>query len=259
MVDLHAALARDSEVVDLRPLAGLAGAWTWTGPNDRFRMAAVPAADGAHSFEICTLDSWNEELARAVLAFALQHSAALVQPERLFTPVAAFQPPAPGFTFDTVASVGSGVSSYPHDDVPELTEATVPVFPAWSFEFSELLTRAEAEYLVTRASGLRKTYLDREPLPFHRMRFINSKMRNRTLGNGRKLTDRGVLAHNLTELAGTDASSFVEFENRFGAVWTVTWRDDGWHVAGDDRRERIFDLDGMLDFARDALRSLSPG
>ena len=128
MVDLRAALARDSDVVDLRPLPGLADAWTWTGPIDRFQMADVPGADGVHSFEIRTLDSWNEELARAVLAFARQHSAALVRPERLFTPVAGFQPPVPGFTFDTVASVGPGTSSYRHDDVPELTEATVPVF-----------------------------------------------------------------------------------------------------------------------------------
>jgi hypothetical protein len=143
-------------------------------------MAAVPAADGVHSFEIRTLDTWNEQLARAGLTFAPRHSTALIQPERPFTAVAGFEPPMADFAFDTVASIGAGVSSYRHDEVPELTEATVPVFPAWSFEFSELLTPGEAEYLATRANGLRATYFDREPLPFHRMRFVKSRMRNRT-------------------------------------------------------------------------------
>jgi hypothetical protein len=136
-MDLHAALDHESDVLDLAPLTGVDDAWMWTGPNDRFRHAAALAADGKHSFEIRTMDSWNEEIARAVLAFAVVHSEEFLGSDSLTTPVAGFTSPVR--SFDTVASISPRVTRYQHD-APELTDATVPVFPAWHFEFSENAT-----------------------------------------------------------------------------------------------------------------------
>jgi hypothetical protein len=249
-MDLHAALDHESDVLDLAPLTGVDDAWMWTGPNDRFRHAAALAADGKHSFEIRTMDSWNEEIARAVLAFAVVHSEEFLGSDSLTTPVAGFTSPVR--SFDTVASISPRVTRYQHD-APELTDATVPVFPAWHFEFSENATPPEIEFLLKNPNGLQKTELERPPLPFHRIRFANSKMRTSTPGNGMHLAYRDVLAFNLKELANTDETSFVEFENRLGEVWNVVWHNGTWLVTGADDsgaepRARTLGLDDVLAF-----------
>ena len=86
------------------------------------------------------MDSWNEELARAVLTFAVAHSDTLLGSEGLTSPITGFTSAVRDF--DTVASIGSQVKRYQHD-APDLTDATVPVFPAWHFEFSENATQLE--------------------------------------------------------------------------------------------------------------------
>jgi hypothetical protein len=250
-MDLHAALDQDSDVLDLAPLAGLDDAWMWRGPNDRFRHAAALAADGKHSFEIRTMDSWNEELARAVLSFAVLHSEEFLASESLTTPIAGFTSPVRDF--DTVASISPRITQYRHD-APDLTDATVPVFPAWHFEFSANATPPEIEFLLQNPNGLQKTELERSPLPFHRIRFANSKMRTSTPGDGMHLAYRDVLAFNLKELANTDESSFVEFENRLSEVWNVVWRDGTWLAtsaddSGAEPRTRTLSLDDALEFA----------
>lgn len=261
-MDLYAALAQDSDVEDLLPLQGLDDAWMWTAPNDRFRHAAALAPDGKHVFEIRTMDTWNEELAREVLAFALMHSADFLGSERFLTAVSGFDSPIRDF--DTVASIDPSITEYTHDS-PELTEAIVPVFPAWYFEFSDLATRDEATFQAEDSNGLNKTLLTREPLPFCRLRYANSKARTHSPGSKRFIARRPELAYNLAELSDTDDTSFVEFENRLGEVWPVTWRDGLWHVAdgaagapgavvGDPAAPvRTFDRAAVLAFAQASL------
>lgn len=249
-MDLHAALDQDSDVRDLAPLTGVDGAWMWTGPNDRFRHAAALAADGEHSFEIRTMDSWNEEVARAVLAFAVAHSEEFLGSENLTTPVTGFTSPVRDF--DTVASISSRVTRFQHD-VPELTDATVPVFPAWHYEFSEHATPPEIEFLLKNPNGLQKTELGRSPLPFHRIRYANSRMQTSSPSDDLYIAYRNVLEFNLKELANTDETSFVEFENHLGEAWIVFWRDGAWRIiaAEDNPTEpqvQTFDLGSLLEF-----------
>jgi hypothetical protein len=67
------------------------------------------------------------------------------------------------------------------------------------------------------------------------------------------LAYRDVLAFNLKELANTDETSFVEFENRLGEVWNVVWHNGTWLVTGADDsgaepRARTLGLDDVLAF-----------
>lgn len=255
-MDLHAALAQDSEVEELQPLPGLANAWMWVGPNDRFRSASVLAPDGEHAFELCAMDSWNEDLARAVLAFAVEHADELLGGDAFLTPVSGFKSTTE--KFDTVSSISTDVFQYDHDDVPELAEATVAVFPAWHFEFSESATLDEAKVQIEDANGLNITVWDRKPLPFHRLRYINEKTQSRTRGTERKISTRDMYLRYLADLENTDENSFVEFENRLGEAWHVTWHDGLWHAAAIDdptAPARTFDRAGIAAFAEESLQA----
>lgn len=186
-----------------------------------------------------------------MLALAVLHGEELLSSDRLATPVTGFV--CPVRDFDTVASISPRVTRYPHD-TPELTNDTVPVFLAWHFEFSEQATPPETEFLLEDPDRLQATDLGRSPLPFHRIRFANSKNGPRSPGDGRHLAYWDGLALRLKERAGTDENSFVGFENHLGEVWNVAWRGGAWIVAGaGGGRTQDFNLDSVLRRAGDRL------
>jgi hypothetical protein len=79
-------------------------------------------------------------------------------------------------------------------------------------------------------------------------------MGTRSPGDGRHLAYRDGLAPHVKELADTDESSFVEFENHLGEVWSVAWRGGAWLVAGaGGGRTQDFNLDSVLRWAGDQL------
>jgi hypothetical protein len=229
------------------PFDGLPDAWHWS-PNRRFNFVAALNADREHVLQINTIDRFDPDLVRAVLAFAREHGAELFADKRPLIPLLGFA--YTGFGFDTVVAVSPDVHQYHERDNAELHELTDAVFPAWHYEFSGTEPADEARFRYGHPQGVRSSRLDREPSPYLKMRYDNTRTKSGSIGPDRGFTKLATLNRELELLDGT-ADSFVEFENYRGEVWRVEWAGT-WVLIGDDGR-RTIDLPELLTFAHARL------
>jgi hypothetical protein len=241
-VDLAASFAAISGA---EPFEGLPETWRWSHAP-KFGFAATLSSDGKHAFQCYAHNSYDEGLARAVLAFAREHDTELIAPpERPLVFAEGFS--HTGYAFDIVAAVGPAVHRY-HPDAPEMHDATRAVFPAYRCEVAGDEDEEETQFRYARAGGLQPTRWDRRPNPF-------LKMRHRA-ASGREIPDRGFanpskLVLELTAVPDRP-EGFVEFENYLRQVWRVDWNET-YVLHGPDGEERRAGFDELIEFTKDVL------
>ena len=220
-------------------LDALPEAWHWSD-TPGFDFVATVSGDGKHVFQSHELDSYDEELAVAVLAFARAHDEELVGlRERPLLVIEGFA--QPGRVFDILVALGPTVHGY-HKDNAELHAATRAVFPAYRCEFAGDENEEEARFRYVRASGVRVMNVDREPNPYLRMRHKTS--------GGRVVEERGFAGLKLLvkELRALEdrPEGFVEFENYDHEVSNVVWDNGDWVLTGESEARRL-GIDELLD------------
>jgi len=211
----------------VRPLAGLPDAWYWSR-IPRFGFAGALSADGERLLQLNGRGSYDEELAVAVLGFAREREDELFARNAHWGVLGGFQPPTGRRDFDSVVGISPDVHRAYRLEHPELTSHVRLVFPANACEFAAAGDEALDE-AITRYQMLRLNELGREPLPYLKMRYANTRTQGRSTNRGRGFTEPRRLVEELRWMAGGDGS-FVEFENRLGRVWRVEWHG-GWFLA----------------------------
>ncbi|MGI5468594.1 hypothetical protein [Streptomyces sp. CA-132043] len=206
------------------PLPGLEDAWHWS-PAPGLDFAGALSSDLKRLLQLSARDSYDEGLATAVLRFARSHEEELFSDNPYLGAMGGFTPPD-GYAFDTVVALRPEVHRHYKIDQPSLAPLVTLAFPAYSCEFSGKEDLSEAE---TRYRMVRLNHFDRQPQPFLKMRFINTKTRARSTGTDRGFAEPEVLFRELRDMEG-GYESIVEFENRHGRAWRVMWYD-GWHIA----------------------------
>lgn len=234
-----------TEFRNVTPLPALTDGWSWS-PTPRITFAGALSADGKRLLQLSGRNSYDEDLAVATLAFAREHEDEIFVRNPCLGSLGGFQPPA-GRSFDAVVGLAPEVHEFYRVERPELTPHVRLTFPAYSCEFSGAETLDEA---ITRYRMLRLNNLDREPLPFLKMRYANTRTRGRSTNQGRGLTEPQRLVEELRWMEG-GAGSIVEFENRHGHVWRVMW-DRVWLIAEWDNQDgtpREIGIEELVDFA----------
>ncbi|MET9308820.1 hypothetical protein ABZX68_26495 [Streptomyces cellulosae] len=230
------------------PLAGLDRAWTWSlGPVLHF--AGAVTAEGRRLLQTNQRGRRDEELARAVLPFARQHEEPLIGEGRPIAAVRGFS--APGYAFDAVAATAPEVHGHHKARNPDLTAVTYIVFPAFETEVSgrESLEEAQARY----QKMLSPAEIGREAVPLLKMRFENTRTSGGSTNAGRALPYPRMLRQEVPQLKGAPGG-FVEWENRVGEAWRVTW-DGEWVLSGAEGERRGMSLDEILVFSDETLRA----
>jgi len=252
-MDLRAVVA---DFPGVRPLGGLSDAWYWSRVP-LFGFAGALSADGERLLQLNGRGSYDEELAVAVLGFAREREGELFARNAHWEVLGGFQPPTGrrGFGFDSVVGISPDVHRAYRLEHPELTPHVRLVFPAYLCEFAaagdETLDEA-----VTRYQMLRLNEFGREPLPYLKMRYANTRTQGRSTNRGRGFTQPRRLVEELRWMEGGDGS-FVEFENRHGRVWRVEWHGERawtlWEESGHSGAPRRLGLAELLSFAEGSL------
>lgn len=225
---------------------GLSDAWHWS-PNPRFHFAAALTEDGEHVVQVNARDTYDEELVRALLVFTRERGADIVADQRPLFPLFGFR--SEGRSFDVAAVAAPPTHDRHARENPELHDVTYAVFPGWHYEFSGTETLDEARFRFAHPQGLQSAKLDREPLPYLKMRYENTKTKGGSEGPHRGFTKPPVLHRELDLLQGAN-DSFVEFENFRNEVWRVEWAGDWTLIDSDSRRIiAIADLHAFADAA----------
>ncbi|MEU9548102.1 hypothetical protein AB0D88_03520 [Streptomyces werraensis] len=231
---------------DAAPLTGLDQAWTWSlGPVLHF--AGAVTADGNRLLQTNQRGRHDEDLARAVLAFARQHEEALIGEGRPIAAVHGFS--AAGYAFDAVAAVAPEVHCHHKTQNPDLTAVTYIVFPAFATEVSGRESPEEAQARYQKM--LSPAEIGRDAVPFLKMSYDNPRTGGGSANDGRALAYPRTLRQEIPQLEGSPGG-FVEWENRVGEVWRVAW-DQGWALCGGEEEHRGLSLDEVLDFADTTL------
>ncbi|WP_435221747.1 hypothetical protein [Streptomyces sp. Tue6028] len=230
-------------------IPGLDDAWHWT-PAPGIDFAGALSADGERLLQLSGRDSYDQELASATLMFARDHEADIFLRNPHLGAAPGFVAPT-GRTFDVVAGVGAEVHRFHRVENPDLAPLVRLTFPAYADEFSGDETLDEA---VTRYRMLRMNNLDRDPVPYLKMRYANTRTKGRSTNPGRGLAEPRRLMEEIQLLEG-GPGSFVEFENRHHQVWRVEWH--GVHLVAewepDAGAPKEIQLDDLLSFAERSL------
>lgn len=213
MVDIAAAA---KQFPGVRPVAELDACWTWSVPGFHFTLALT--ADGGHALQLNTRDDSDLALIVPVLAFARDHTDAVLAAAP-FAVVEGFTSPS-ATPFDTVAAAIPAVHRYLEYEAPELNEVTYAVFPAYRCEFSGLETQLEATYRFD--DMIDTTDLQRSPSPWVRMRYDNPKTGMGSVGPNLGIASVDRLMEELSDLENAD-NAFVEFENFRSETRHVFW------------------------------------
>ncbi|MEU5292635.1 hypothetical protein [Streptomyces umbrinus] len=233
------------------PLPGLADAWHWS-PVRGIEFAGALSADGQRLLQFGGRDSYDHELAVATLEFARERERRIFDRNPFLGALEGFRAPAGRRPFDVVVGVAPEVHRFYRVELPELTPFVRLTFPAYACEFSGGESIGEAE---TRYRMLRLNHLGREPLPFLKMRFANTRTGGRSTNSGRGFTGPRRLVEEFGRMDG-GPGSFAEFENRHGRVWRVEWHG-AWYIAELDAQDgapRETVLDELVEFAMERLR-----
>ncbi|MDT0265826.1 hypothetical protein RM844_05925 [Streptomyces sp. DSM 44915] len=226
-------------------LEGLEDAWRWS-PAPGIDFAGTLSADGNRLIQTSSRDSYEQDLAVAILRFAQEREEEIFARNPNLGSVAGFTAPN-GAPFDAVAGVAPAVHRFYAVELPELTPLVRVVFPAYVCEFSGGETLAES---ITRYQMLQAVRWKRGPVPFLKMRFANTRTLGRSTNEGRGLAEPVILERELSQMADAPGS-FVEFENRHGQVWRVEWHGT-WYIAEWDTQDGApweTTLDALLAFA----------
>ncbi|MEV0066410.1 MULTISPECIES: hypothetical protein [unclassified Amycolatopsis] len=224
-------------------LGDLPDAWHWASAPG-FDYSAALYADGKRAFQAFALDSYDEELAVALLSFARSHGAELATD----APLSLAEGFAPaGYGFDAVAAAGPLVHRLYPDDA-EMHDAVRAVIPIFRCEAAGDEPLPEAEYRYSRGNGIRGTSWDRPPSPYLKYRYRGA--------TGSVQAKRGFaglksLVSTMTRGEGRD-DLFVEFENYRHEVYTVTWTDT-WTLTGPDGVATPVGLEELLEAVKVAL------
>jgi hypothetical protein len=234
------------------PVPGLDAAWYWS-PNRRFHFTAALAADGTRALQVNALDTYDQDLVRAILAAAREQASAETGAgdEQLLTEVDGFA--HPGYEFDAVMLIAPAIHQAHARENPDLHARTLVAFPGWHYEFSGDETADELKFRCGHPQGVPISKLTRGPEPFLKMSYANTKTKAGSQGPHRGFTKLPVLLRELELLEGAPGS-FVEYENHRGEVWRATPQDSGLVLDG-ATGQRQLTLAELLDFARDSLTS----
>ncbi|MGH3118184.1 MAG: hypothetical protein ACRDP3_12700 [Streptomyces sp.] len=230
------------------PLDGLSDAWHWS-PNPRFNFFAALSEDKGHLFQVNVMDICDYDLVRALLTFARERTSEVTSSGRHLVPIEGFS--HPGYSFDTMAAAPPGVHGYLVKEHPDLHSVAYAVFPGYRSEFSGTEDEEEAQARVRKM--LRPTKLDREPVPFLKMRYDNTRTRSGSTGPHRGFATLPILLREL-ELLQEAPGSLVEWENRHADVWRAQW-DGALHLQGSSAASRPVDLGTLLAFAEQTVTS----
>ncbi|SOD67247.1 hypothetical protein SAMN06297387_12940 [Streptomyces zhaozhouensis] len=228
-------------------LDGVPDAWEWS-PAPGLNFSGVVDASSGVLFQSHYRGKRDTRMDEAVAKFIRAHSGELAVPTRPLNPVSGFS--APGYSFDVLVSLPPEIHRHYEYENPELNPFVYVVFPAYALEFAGDEDEAEAE---ARERQIDPWVLDREPVPYLKMRFDNTRTQARSRGSARGFARHTMFHHELGELEGSPGS-FVEFENRRHEVWRVEW--DGGLVltgAGVEGARRL-DLAELRAFADERLR-----
>ncbi|MFI6008288.1 hypothetical protein ACIBAG_05595 [Streptomyces sp. NPDC051243] len=229
------------------PIEGLSDAWHWS--RMIFNFDAVLTPDHQHLLEMRVMGRYDAALAQAVLRFARERSDQITGSGRPLVPLGGFA--CPGWEFDTVAAVSPGIHENHAQDDPDLHKATYTLFPGYRTEFSGTETEDEAIHLFRRA--LQPTKLDREPVPFLKMRYDNTRTKSHSIGPHRGLAPLEVLLHELSLLEGAPGS-YVEWENRLGQVWKAEYLTAlTLHGPSQAPQERATTADALISLAEQSV------
>ncbi|MGW7530336.1 hypothetical protein [Streptomyces sp. NPDC054783] len=203
----------------------LEDSWMWS-PNPRFTFVSAMSRDPGRAFQINFIDSFDADLACAVIEFARD---AALQEASLLGPLTVTEGFSfGGASFDAVATASPAVHGYYVGRNEVLNEHVVAVFPAFSCEISGTESLEEAIHRFKRM--LHPTVMSRQPVPFLRMRYENAKTGAGSVGDLRGFTTWDVLLRELNLLAGSP-ESFVECENVHADVRLIRWSGN-WNVTG---------------------------
>ncbi|GAU65926.1 hypothetical protein SSP35_02_02950 [Streptomyces sp. NBRC 110611] len=238
--------AKVSGIPGAAPFGSLLGAWHWS-PNPRFNFFAALDRDGEHLLQVNVVDACDHDLVRALLEFAREHAAEVIAVGRPLTLLEGFR--HPGHDFDGVAIAAPGIHGYLAREFPDLHSVAYAVFPGCHSEFSGTESEEEAQERVRKM--LRTTELDRDPVPFLKIRYENTRTKSKSTGLDRGLATLPVLLQEL-QLLQDAPGSFVEWENRHGDIWRAQW-DDGLRLHGPSVADRPTDPNALLPFAEQTI------
>lgn len=197
-------------------------------PNPRFTFISALSNDPERAFQINFIDSFDADLACAVIEFARDAALQDVSRRSPLTATGGFSFGATGF--DAIATASSPVHGYYAGRSEVLNEHVVAVFPAFLCEISGSESAEEAVHRFKRM--LHPTIMNRRPVPFLRMRYENIRTGAGSVGGLRGFTTWDVLLRELNLLEGS-TESFVECENVHADVRLIRWEGD-WNVTGGD-------------------------
>ncbi|OLB75052.1 MAG: hypothetical protein AUI14_22175 [Actinobacteria bacterium 13_2_20CM_2_71_6] len=210
---------------NVEPFPGLGGAWKWS-PSPRFTFALAKDVNGERAFQVNCIDSFDEGLVRSVLEFSRTHKVADAATGPLaLVPGFRYEP----YRFHAVASASPTVHGYHAGRKDGFNDIVIAVFPAYECEVSGTETVEEARHRFKRM--LHPTVMSRDPAPYLRMRYENTRTGAGSIGPSRGFTTPDVLLREL-ELLEDAPGSYVEFENFRGEVRKVEWRQGTWVVEG---------------------------
>lgn len=216
---------------NVTPLPGLPDAWYWS-PVRTVNFAGALSADGRRLLQLSGREWFDEELAIATLEFAREREPEIFARNPHLGTADGFTPPrtAEGEVrpFDVVVGIAPEIHDFYHVENPDLTPHVRLAFPAYAHEFSGRETLGEA---ITRYRMLRLSEFDcRDPVPYLKMRYANTRTQGRSTNRGRGFTKEQNLEQELRLLENAPGS-FVEFENRHGKAWRVEWHDGPWLIG----------------------------
>ncbi|MBZ6199900.1 hypothetical protein KVH17_09220 [Streptomyces olivaceus] len=228
-------------------VSGLASAWRWS-PNPMFTFTAALSTDGRHNLQVNVRGPYGEGFVTALLAHARAHGGTFVEQRRPLVAVGGFQ--YDGAAFDTVGVAAPEVHGYHAAENPELSAVTYAVFPAYASEISGRENEEEAWGRFRKM--LQPNRLDRTEVPFVKMRYDNTRTQSMSKGDARGFAPLETLQRELGLLDGAPGS-FVEWENRHGAVWRADSNSDGLELAHDGTRDTV-DTDQLQATARTSVQ-----
>ncbi|MDQ0404086.1 hypothetical protein ABVB69_00450 [Streptomyces sp. NPDC000349] len=222
-----------SAMLGAAPVPGLASAWRWS-PNPMFTFTAALSTDGGHNLQVNVRGRYDEALVTALLAHARAHDDTFVGQGRPLVAVGGFH--HDGTQFDTVGVAAPEVHGYHATENPELSAVTYAVFPAYASEISGSENEEEAWGRFRKM--LQPNKLDRTEMPFVKMRYDNTRTQSMSKGDARGFAPLDTLVRELELLDGAPGS-FVEWENRHGAVWRVDSTGDTLELTHDATQEPV--------------------
>ncbi|MFD5755804.1 hypothetical protein ACFWIZ_11330 [Streptomyces sp. NPDC127044] len=223
--------AKLSALPGAEPLPGVPDAWK-RSPAPGFVLLAAMSSDGRHVFRMSSKDSYDAELCRAVLAFAREREAEVIdRPEPLIA--------LPGFSclgrdFDVVGRIRPQAHRlFPRD--PDLNSVVFGIFPAYSSEISGTESVDQASERFGRM--LKVSDPNRMPSPYVLVRFSNPKSGAGTIAELPVFVSPDYFVHELRDLERVEAAR-LQLWNHRNEKWRVRW-DGDWRVSDGGQEIRM--------------------